>query len=459
MNFNMIPIKVARVSTKNRTIQTMLPVPESLPLFESLEEHESRSMHGQIPVVWDSASGAIVSDPYGNRWIDFTSTIFVTNVGHGHPSIVNAIKSQLEKPLLHTYTFVNSARVRFIKKLLDLSPKQFEKAYMVSSGTEATEAALKLMRLYGQKTGTGKIGIIAFRGSMHGRTMGAEMLKGMDASSRWLGYADPNIHHMSIPFPWMFDNYADINWEKRFEEDVLELMRKGVRTKNLCGFIIEPYIGWSAYFFPKRYIQALVKFAMENDILVAFDEIQSGFGRTGKMYAYQHYGVEPDLVCLGKGMSSSLPLAGVIGRKKIMDVPEVGSMSSTHSANPLSCAAGLANLEVIQNENLVAESTRKGKILHDRLNGIRKKFSKRIKYVFGEGLLAGVLFAEPATGSPDSEFPSQVCELAAQKGVLLVHTGRESIKFGPPLSIPDDALLEGIDVFEESLEELDKKTA
>jgi 4-aminobutyrate aminotransferase-like enzyme len=187
---------------------------------------------------------------------------------------------------------------------------------------------------------------------------------------------------------------------------------------------------------------------------VAFDDIQGGFGRTGKLFAYQHYNIEPDLLCLGKAVSGSLPLSAVIGRRRIMDLPEVGSMSSTHSANPLSCAAGLAHLEAITAGNLVKESARKGKILHRYLNKLKSRHPGRIAYVFGKGLLAGVIFKDSKSGKPDSLFPSKVCERAMQKGLLLVHTGRESIKIGPPLMISDRALLEGLKVLEESIEEI-----
>ncbi|MDH5560367.1 MAG: aspartate aminotransferase family protein [Deltaproteobacteria bacterium] len=452
----MNPIEVKPVSTKYRTIKTKLPVPESIPLFEEMGKYESRSMHGQYPIIWDSASGCVVADPYGNRWIDFTSTIFVANAGHGHPEIIKAIKEQLEKPLLHTYAFCNRPRVELAKKLVKMTPKQFEKAYLVSAGTEATETALKLMRLYGRQKDPKRVGVISFTGSMHGRTMGAEFLKGVPSSSEWIGHDDPNIHHLQIPYPWTVKNFKDADWERKFEEDINSLIAKKVDIKKICGFMVESYIGWSAYFFPKAYIQALAKFAKMNDILLTFDEIQSGFGRTGKLFAFEHYGVDADMVCMGKGMSSSLPLAGVLGPKKVMDIPGVGSMSSTHSSNPLSSAAGLANLNIIENENLVAESARKGKILHDRLGEIQKKYNSRLKYFFGNGLVAAILLFKPGTDEPDGAFATDVFERATHKGLLMVHTGRESIKIGPPLSIPDEALLEGLDVLEEAIAEAEK---
>lgn len=459
-NFNMNPLKVAKVNTRYRKIATKLPVPASLKLFKQLEKYESRSMHGQIPVLWDKAEGFQVYDGYGNCWIDFTSTIFVANSGHANKTVIAALAKALKKKLLHTYTFAHKGRAEFVKKLIDISPQQFEKAFLLSAGTEATECAIKLMRLNGQRHKASKLGIISFLGSMHGRTMGAEMLRGDPAKSAWIGYLDPHIYHLPFPYPWDVLNKPlpkNYDWQKRFERDIQKLKNKGVDFNNLAGFMLESYLGWGAIFYPKMYLKALAEFAKKHNMLIAFDEIQGGFGRTGKLFVYQHYGIEPDLLCLGKAISGSLPLSAVIGPRRIMDLPDIGSMSSTHSANPLSCAAGLANLEYIETHKLIKESERKGKILHAYLNRIKRKFPKRVAYILGRGLIAGIIFAEPATGKPDALFPNKVCEKAMQKGLLLVHTGRESIKIGPPLVISDEALIEGLRVLDEVITEVEKE--
>ncbi len=444
-----IPKEVPLVETKFRRIKTKIPVPESLPIFEELEKYEARSMHGQLPIVWDRAEDFQVFDKYGNCWIDFTSTIFLTNAGHSNPLIISAIKKQLDKKLLHTYTFAHEIRALFLKKLIEIAPSYLEKAFLLSAGTEATECSLKLMRMYGQTIKPSKIKIISFLGNMHGRTMGAEMLRGDPKSSAWVGYKDPNIHHLIFPYPWN---------PREFKKDIEELQKKeGFDADDICGFMIEPYQGWAGNLFPKEYIKELFTFARKHNSLVTFDEIQGGFGRTGRLFVYQHYDVEPDLVCLGKALSGSLPLSAVVGRKEIMDLPDVGSMSSTHSANPLCCAAGLANLEEIEAKNLVEESRRKGEILHSRLNELKEKFSDYISYIFGKGLLAALIITNPENHEPDGSIASRICEKAMQKGLLLVHTGRESIKIGPPLTIPDEALIEGIEVLEECFEEIIKE--
>jgi 4-aminobutyrate aminotransferase-like enzyme len=458
--FSQTPVDVPFVATKYRRIKTAIPAPETLQVLLDLEKYESRSMHGQLPVVWDRAEDFQVYDPYGNCWIDFTSTIFLTNAGHANTAIVAGLQNILDQRLLHTYTFPSKIRAQFLKKLIEITPPQFEKTFLLSAGTEATECAVKLMRMHGQTIKPTKLGIISFQGAMHGRTMGAEMLKGDPLKSAWIGYRDPNMHHLPFPYPWITKDTQSkqYDWRNHFREDMEVLKANGLNFDNISGFMIESYLGWGAIFYPAEYIKALVDFAKEYDCLVTFDEIQGGFGRTGKLFVYQHYDVEPDLLCLGKALSGSLPLSAVIGSQKIMDLPEFGSMSSTHSANPLCCAAGLANLEAIESGNLVAESARKGKILHLRLDALKEKHPDRILYIFGKGLLAGVIFKDPETGKPDELFPSRVCEKAMQKGLLLVHTGRESIKIGPPLTIPDDALEEGLDVVNEAIAETIQET-
>lgn len=453
--FSHVPVDVPKVRTRFREIKTALPVPETISVLDDLARYEARSMHGQLPVVWDRAEDFQVWDRAGNCWIDFTSTIFVANAGHANPAVKKAIQAALDKNLLHSYTFATEMRARFLRRLVEVCGPPLEKAFLLSSGTEATECAVKLMRLHGRAAGKRKPGILSFEGSMHGRTMGAQLLGGTPAAREWVGHDDPNIHRLPFPYPWALrdGDGRPVSGAEKFRLDLEALRARGVDVeRDLAGAILESYIGWGAVFFPVDYVQALVAFARARDILVTFDEIQGGFGRTGTMFVYQHYGVEPDLICCGKGMSSSLPLSAVVGRSVILDLPETGSMSSTHSANPVVCAAGLANLDAIESMNLVAEAARKGRILFERLGGLQRRLDGRIPYVLGDGLLAAVLVADPATGAPDPDTATRVCETAMQKGLLLVHTGRESIKIGPPLTIPDDALAEGLDVLEESFD-------
>jgi 4-aminobutyrate aminotransferase / (S)-3-amino-2-methylpropionate transaminase / 5-aminovalerate transaminase len=445
-HFSHIPITVDYTDTKYRKIKTLIPVPESIPLLEKMYSLESHSMHGQLPIIWDRAEGFQVYDPYGNVWIDFTSTIFVANAGHSNKRIIDALKKQLEKPLLHTYTYASQERMDYLGYLIKKTPKQFEKAFLLSSGTEATEAAFKLMRLNGQKKGKRKGGVVCFDGAFHGRTMGAQMMTGSASAREWIGFEDPNMHHLPFPYPWT-EGVSDP--KQFFEDSISQLIKeKGIDPdKDLCGFMLESFQGWGAVFYPIEFVQALVAFAHKHNILVAFDEMQAGFGRTGKLFGYMHYGVEPDLLCLGKGASSGLPLSVVLGSQEVMDLPDMGSMSSTHSANPLCCVAGYENLKAMLEDGLVESSERLGVLLHQSLNDIKSNYPGVLKYVFGTGLLAALVFID-RNGTPLSYLCDKICEKAMQRGLLVVHTGRESIKLAPPLTIYEDALVEGVQVLD-----------
>ena len=401
-------------------------------------------MHGQMPIIWDRAEDFQVFDPWGNIWIDFTSTIFVANAGHGNKRIANSLKRILEKPLLHTYTYASTERIDYLDYLIANTPSQFEKAFLLSAGTEATEVALKLMRLNGEKNSKRKRGIICFEGAYHGRTMGAQMMTGSIPAKEWIGFQDPNIHHLPFPYPWE----EGVKDPKEFFIKSLNNLSKKHNLnldEDICGIMLETFQGWGGIFYPKNFIKEVASFAKERGILIAFDEMQAGFGRTGELFGYSHYEVEPDLLCCGKGASSGLPLAIVMGSKEIMDLPEIGSMSSTHSANPLCCVAGHENLKAMLEDGLIENSKNLGIILHRELKNIKNLFPEHIKYVFGKGLLAGIVFINP-NGVQLNQLCDKICEKALQRGLLLVHTGRESIKLAPPLSIDKEALLEGISV-------------
>lgn len=452
LGFSHIPKVVKKIKTKYRSIVTKIPVPESLPILERVYETESHSMHGQLPIIWDRAEGVQVYDSWGNKWLDFSSTIFVTNAGHGNKRIVEALNKVINKPLLHTYTFTSPERFEYLNYLIANTPKQFEKAFLLSAGTEATEATLKLMRLNGIKLGKNKGGILCFEGNWHGRTLGAQMMGWNPSQKEWIGYLDPNIYHLPFPYPWR--NEAIDNPRKYFRDSIKELIEKNnINPKtDLCGIMMETFQGWGAVFYPKEFVQEVSLFAKENDLLLTFDEMQAGFGRTGELFGYMNYGVEPDLLACGKGASSSLPLALVLGSKEIMDLPGIGSMSSTHSANPLVCAAGLANMQALIEDGMIENSKKLGVVFHEKLSLLQKKYSNYISSVQGIGLLAAVIFTD-SHKKPLSELCDLISEKCLQTGLLVVHTGRESIKLAPPLVINQEELLEGVEAFSNAVEE------
>ena len=450
--FSHTPKKVKKIKTLYRTISTSIPVPESMPMLKRVYETESHSMHGQLPIIWDKAEGFQVYDSWGNKWLDFSSTIFVANAGHSNKRIIKALEKLIDKPLLQTYTFTSPERHDYLDYLIKNTPSYFEKAFLLSAGTEATEATLKLMRLNGIKKGKRKGGILCFEGNWHGRTLGAQMM-GFDKSQKeWIGYLDPNIYHLPFPYPWIKN--AILEPRTFFRNSIYELCEKeNIDPKNdLCGIMMETFQGWGAVFYPKEFVQEVSLFTKENNLLLTFDEMQAGFGRTGELFGYMNYEVLPDLIACGKGASSSLPLSIVLGSQKVMDLPEIGSMSSTHSANPMVCAAGKANLEALLEDGVINNSKELGILFHEHLNKLKLKFSKHISYINGKGLLAAILFYDES-GKPLNNLCDTISEKCLHKGLLVVHTGRESIKLAPPLMINREALCEGLEVLEEAIEE------
>jgi 4-aminobutyrate aminotransferase-like enzyme len=450
--FSLVPQDVPKINTKNRVIKTSIPALGTAEIFERLDKVESRSMHGQLPLVWEKADDFSVFDIAGNKWIDFTSTIFVANAGHSNRRVTEAIKETLENPLYSCYAYANPVRAQYLEKLTAFAGEPFNKAFLLSAGTEATEAALKLMRMNGQKIGKRRLGIICIENNWHGRTLGAQMMSSNLSQRAWIGYQDADIHHIPFPYPWQLGGRSGHEF---LMHGLNDLAARGIDlSADICGVMLETFQGWGAIFYPKDFVQGIESVCRKHGILLAFDEMQAGFGRTGRKFGFQHYEVTPDLICTGKGMGGGVPLSGVIGRADILDLPDVGNMSSTHSANPLVCAAGYAVLEELESADLVDEAERKGKLFRHALESIQRKYPDRISWVLGNGMIMATLFQNPATGKADGPFASRVAERCMQKGVLVVHTGRESIKLGPPLTITDDALLEGIAVLGESIAEV-----
>ncbi len=327
--YNLEPVKVPEVNTKYRRIKTKLPVPESLSIFQSLSESEPVSMMGQPPIIWDKAEGFQVYDKWGNKWIDWSSGVLITNAGHGRKEIIDALKKILDSKLLSTYVFVHEKRAELTKMLQKISPDPSEYlVFLLSTGSEATENCIKLAKTYAiQKHGPEKKYLLSFNYAFHGRTLGAQLAGGSAKLKTWI--VDEGKTFIQVPFP---DGYKNENTS--FDLLLESIKKQGVKPEEIAGMIVESYQGIGPDFLPVDYAKKLVAFCRENDIVSIFDEVQSGFGRTGKMFCYEHYGIKPDLIACGKGISSSLPLSAVIGRKDIMSLYAPGSMTSTHSGSP-----------------------------------------------------------------------------------------------------------------------------
>src|SRR6266436_2121023 len=382
--FRLTPRNVPIIETRFRRIVTPLPHPNSVATLEKLRQFEPQSMRGQPPLVWDRAEDTFVYDKYGNKWLDWSSGVLVTNSGHGAPEIRQAIIDQVNSGLLHNYVFPSEERAALAEFLLKLAPKGLDKVFLLTTGSEAAECAIKLARSYGiRKGGTKKLGIVGAERGFHGRTLGAQQAGGIPGQKAWIVNEDPAI--VQVPFP---DGY----WteDTSFELFLATLKKKGLRSENVAGVMFETYQGVGPDFAPVEYIHQLAKWCQANDALLIFDEVQAGFGRTGKFWAFEHYGVTPDVICCGKGISSSLPLSAVIGRAEIMDQFPPGSMTSTHTGNPVCCAAALASIRKIIRENLSANAARLEPVLLAGLKRIQARQPGVIGNVSARGLVGGM---------------------------------------------------------------------
>ena len=443
--------EVPHVQTRYRTIQSLLPHPEDVQTFRQIMKYETSLIEKQLPIVWDRAEGFQVYDRWGNKWIDLSSTIFVANAGHANPRTKKRLQRVVDKGLLHAYCYPTQERSDFLRKLIEITPDYLQRACLVSTGTEASERALKLTRIYGMKFSPRKKVIIGGYGNFHGKTMGAMMAASTPEAKEWIVNHDPDMHQLAFPYPWVLEQEG-LTGEAMFKRDFENLLNKGVRPGEIAAFVIESYQGWGAVFYPVDYIQAMDRWAKEHDALIIVDEIQAGFGRTGKLFGYEHYDIEPDLVCCGKGISGSLPLSAVLGRSELIELDP--TLTSTHGGHPASCAAALGNLESLVEDRLVQRASKLGKQLHGWLLEWQQEFRDRIPRILGEGMLWAVFICEPGTENLDAEFADRLVERAMQKGVFSIRTGCGTIKLGPPLNIDKDALKEAVAVYIESMQEL-----
>jgi 4-aminobutyrate aminotransferase / (S)-3-amino-2-methylpropionate transaminase / 5-aminovalerate transaminase len=437
-----------KIDTKYRRIITDIPVPESLAVRQKLSMNEVHSTHGQPPVIWDKAEGFQVFDPYGNKFIDFTSGVLVANVGHSHPKIVNAIKEQLDQKILFSYCFPTQIKSDLISKINEITPKELNKYYLLSTGSEAVETLIKLARTWGiNKVGNNKNKIISFTNAFHGRTLGSQQAGGISKLKEWIVNIDNDF--VQVPFP---DGIYEDNLS--FEKFTSVLAEKGVNPKDVAGVIMEPYQGGVVSFAPVSYVKQLRDWCFQNEVLLMFDEVQSGCGRTGKMWAFEHYDVIPDLFSVGKGISGSLPLSVVVGKEEIMQQYGHGQMTTTHGGNTLCCAAAKANIEILQEEGLITNSKKIGSKMLDYLKSL-EKFT-HVKRVCGKGLVAGIHIVD-RDGIPDGEKAHQYVRNIVSKGVLLfepVGPGAATIKLCPPLCINKEALMEALAVITETIGDL-----
>jgi 4-aminobutyrate aminotransferase len=432
-------------------IKTALPGPKAKSIVDR-DRQVTAPAYGRVyPLVVKRASGMTVEDVDGNLFLDFMAGIAVASTGHSHPRVVQAIEDQARK-FLHICgsDYYYEPMVALAEKLGRLAPGSgAKKVFFTNSGTETIEAAIKLARYH-----TKRQHIIAFHGAFHGRTLGSLSLTASRASHRaHFGPLIPGVHH--VPYPFYRRSPGNQTPESGARESIQAietLFRHEVPPDEFAAVFVEPIQGEGGYIVPPaEYLPMLQDLCRKHGILLVVDEIQSGFGRTGKMFASEHWGLEPDIVCAAKGIASGMPLGAMIARAEISTWPP-SSHGSTFGGNPVACAAALATLELLE-EGLVENAAKMGALLKERLTALRSRH-KTMADVRGLGLMVGVEFCRPDDGhAPDRQLRERVMQKCFEKGLLLLGCGESTLRFCPPLIVSAEEVETAVRLFDEAIPE------
>jgi len=427
-----------------------LPGPKAKAIIERDQMVISPSYPRGYPFVMDHGKGVDVWDVDGNHFLDFAAGIAVVATGHSHPQVVRAIQEQAEKFIHISADFYHTKWVELGEQLDLIAPfKEDAISFMTNSGTESVEAAIKLARYH-----TGASQFIGFLGAFHGRTLGSLSFTASKTVYHEGFYPLlPGVVH--VPFPDSYrpildslpgEDYGDTI--VRYIED--QVLGKLLPPEDVAGILVETIQGEGGYIVPAPgFFPALRKLCDRHRIILIVDEVQSGMGRTGKWWGIEHMGAEPDIVCVGKGIASGVPLGAIIARKSVVTWPP-GSHGNTYGGNPISCAAALATIDLIQN-GYMQNAARVGEDTLDALQEIKVRHPS-IGDVRGIGLMIGVEFVkERNTKEPDHELRDRIVELAFERGLLTLGCGKSTIRIAPPLSITDSEMEAGLEILEEAI--------
>jgi len=403
----------------------------------------ARGQGNIYPVYVEHAKNAELWDVEGKRYIDFGTGIAVCNTGHSHPKIVEAAKQQIDK-FSHTCVMVNpyEVAVTLAEKLTAAAPGNSpKKAIFVTTGAEAVENCVKIARAH-----TGRRGVIAFNGGFHGRTNLTMALTGKVTPYKNLfGPFPSDIFH--APFPM---ERHDVSVKDSLKA-LNNLFKVDICPTDVAAIIVEPVQGEGGFYAaPPEFLQALRELCDQHGIMLIADEIQSGFGRTGKMFAFEYSGVEPDLMTMAKGIAGGFPISAVVGKSEIMDAPLPGGLGGTYGGSPVACAAALAVLEVIEEENLIQRSVEIGDLFNQRLSQLQQQHLEVILDVRNQGAMIAIEFVKNGDAEqPNTALTQAIIANAAEHGLVLLACGfyGNVIRFLPALTISDEIINEGLDKF------------
>ena len=433
---------------QRRILKTAIPGPRSVELMARKTGAVARGVGTTMPVFAVAAGGGVVVDVDGNSLIDFGSGIAVTTIGNSAPRVVAAVQDQVEQ-FTHTCFMITpyEGYLAVAEQLNSLTPGSYEKrSALFNSGAEAVENAVKIARAY-----TKKHAIVAFDHAYHGRTNLAMALtaKSMPYKHSFGPFA-PEIYRAPLSYPYRDDKLMDGELAARRATDQIESQ---VGAGNLAAIIIEPIQGEGGFIVPADgFLTALADWCQANDVVFIADEIQTGFARTGAMFACELFNVVPDLITTAKGIAGGLPLAAVTGRAAIMESVHVGGLGGTYGGNPVACAAALAAMETVEAENLVARAREIERIMLGRLHRLQA-IDSRIGDVRGRGAMIAIELVVRDTSNPDAVFTAAVANAARQQGLIVLTCGTYGnvLRFLPPLSMSDELLNDGLDVLAEAI--------
>jgi len=435
-----------------------LPGPKAKAMIERDHKVISPSYPRSYPFVMDHGKGSEVWDVDGNRFLDFMGGIAVVATGYAHPKVVKAIQEQAEKFIHISSDFYHENWIRLGEKLNEIAPfKEDALSFMTNSGTEAVETAIKLARYH-----TGRTNLIGFTGAFHGRTMGSVSVTASKA--KYHGGFFPlmsGVTHVPFPNPYrpVLERKAGEDYGETIvryiEEEVLDQM---LPPEDVAGILVETIQGEGGYIIPPDgFYPALRKLCDKHGILMILDEVQSGMGRTGKWWAIEHFGVEPDMITSAKGIASGMPLGACITRKSVMDW-EIGTHGNTYGGNPISCAASLATIDLVEKE-FMQNAKEVGEYAMDALEEIKSRHSS-MGEVRGKGLMIGVEFVKDReTKEPAKELTDRIVALGFERGLLMLSCGKSVIRIAPPLAMTKNEMDEGLRIFENALTTAEKELA
>ena len=439
---------------QERRLITEIHGPRSRALLERRKAAVPQGIFFTTPVFVGAASGAILRDVDGNSLIDLGAGLAVLNTGNSSPAVQDAVREQLER-FTHTcmHVTMNEAYVALAEKLNALVPGGGEHRTMfTNSGAEAVENAVKISRSF-----TKRQGVVVFEHAFHGRTLLAMTMtaKAMPYK-RGLGPFAPEVYRLPFAYPYRCPSGGETPDEcaARCTERAIEIMDKEIGPESIACLVVEPVQGEGGFIVPAPgFLPALAEYCREHGILFVADEVQTGFGRTGKWFGIEHEGVVPDLVTLAKSLAGGLPLGAVTGRADVMESVHVGGIGGTFGGNPLSCAAGLAVIDQIEREGLLERAMRIGQIMTTRLSEMAERFDV-IGDVRGRGAMVAMELVEDRTSKhPAKATAGRLVEACYRQGVVVLKAGTfdNVIRLLPPLTIDEDLLREGLDVLEKSL--------